>query len=142
MGCETLSLKLREEHRLRMFENRVLRRIFGPKRDEVTGEWRKLHNEELHDLYSSPSMIRLIKSRTMTWAGHIAQMGKKRHAYGFLVGKPEGKRPLGRPRCRWMDNIKKDLGEVGLGNVDWIGLAQDRDKWRALLNAVMNLRVP
>jgi hypothetical protein len=95
-GCETWSLTLREEHRLRVFEYRVLRRIFGPKRDEVTGEWRKLHNEELYDLYYSPSIIRIIKSRRMGWAGHVAHMGEKRNAYRFSVGKPEGKRPLGR----------------------------------------------
>jgi hypothetical protein len=83
----------------------VLRRIFGPKRDEVTGEWRKLHNKGLHDLYSSPSIIRIIKTRRMRWAGHVARMGEKRNAYRLLVGKPEGKRPLGRPRCRWVDNI-------------------------------------
>jgi hypothetical protein len=99
-GCETWSLTLREEHRLRMFENRVLRRLFGPKRDEVTGEWRKLHHEELRDLYSSPSLIRIIKSRRLRWAGHVARMGEKRNVYRLLVGKPEGKRPLGRPRRR------------------------------------------
>jgi hypothetical protein len=93
-----------------VFENRVLSRIFGLKRDEVTGERRKLHNEELRDLYSSPSIIRIIKSRRMRWAGHVAQMGEKRNAYRLLVGKPEGKSPLGRPRCRWVDNIKMDLG--------------------------------
>jgi hypothetical protein len=107
---------------------RVLRRIFGPKRDEVTGEWRKLHNEELCDLYSSPSIIRIIKSRRMRWAGHVGRMGEKRNAYRLLVGKPEEKRPLGRPRHRWVDNIRMDLGEVGWGEVDWIGLAQERDK--------------
>jgi hypothetical protein len=107
-GCEVWSLTLREEHRLGVFENRVLRKIFGPKRDEVTGGWRKLHNEELHNLYSSP----------------------------------EGKRPLGRPRCRWVDNIKMDLREIGWDGVDWIELAQERDQWRALVNTVMNLRVP
>jgi hypothetical protein len=139
-GCETWSLTLREEHKLRVFENRVLRRIFGPKRDEVTGGWRRLHNEELHDLYSSP--IRIIKSRGMRWAGHVARMGKKRNMYKLLVGKPEGKRPLGRPRRRWIDNIKMDLLEIGFGVVDWIGLAQDRYKWRALVNSVMNLQVP
>jgi hypothetical protein len=99
---------LREEHRLRVFENRVLRRIFGPKRDEVTGGWRELHNEELHNLYSSPSIIRVIKSRRMRWAGIAARMGEKRNAYRILVGKPEGKRPLGKPRRRWVDNIKMD----------------------------------
>jgi hypothetical protein len=126
-----------------VFENRVLRRIFGPKREEVTGEWRKLHNEELHDLYSSSNIIRIIKSRRMRWSGHVARMGEKRNAYRVLVGKPEGKRPLGRPRCRCVDNIRMDLGEVGGGDVDWIGLAQDRNRWRrALVNSVFNLRVP
>jgi hypothetical protein len=111
-GCETWSLTLREEQRLWVFEKRVLRRIFGPKRDEVTGDWRKLHKEELHDLYSSLSIIRIIKSRRMRWVGHVARMGEKGNAYRLLVGKPEGKRPLGRPRRRWMDNIRIDLGEV------------------------------
>jgi hypothetical protein len=125
-----------------VFENRVLRRIFGSKRDEVTGEWRKLHNEELRDLHSSPSIIRIIKSKRMRWAGRVARMGEKKNSYRLLVGKPEGKRPLGRPRCRWVDNIMMDLGEVGSGGVDWIGLAQDRNRWRALVNSVLNLRVP
>jgi hypothetical protein len=106
-------LTLREEHRLWVFENRVLRRIFGPKRDEVTGEWRKLHNEELRDLYSSLGIIRIIKSRRMRWVGHLARIGAKRNAYWLLVGKPEGKRSLRRPRCRWVDNIRRDLREVG-----------------------------
>jgi hypothetical protein len=127
---------------LYIIENRVLRRIFGPKRDEVTGEWRKLHNEELHDLYYSPSIIRIIKSRKMRWAGHVVRMGEKRNSYRLLVGKPEGKRPLGRPRRRWVDNIGMDLGEVGWGDLDWIGLAKDRNRWRALVNSVLNLRVP
>jgi len=140
-GCETWSLTLREERRLR-FENRVLRRIFGPKRDEVTREWRKLHNEELNDPYFSPSIVWVIKSRRMRRAGHVARMGERRGVYRVLVGKPEGKRPLGRPRRRWEDNIKMGLQEVGCGGVDWIELAQDRDRWRALVNAVMNLRVP
>jgi hypothetical protein len=99
-GCETWSLILREEHRLRMFQNRVLRRMFGLKRDAVIGGWKKLHNKEFHNLYSSPSIIRLMKSRRMRWAGHVAHVGKKMNAYRILVGKPEGKRPLGRPRCR------------------------------------------
>jgi hypothetical protein len=106
-----------------MFENRVLRGIFGLKRNEVTGEWRQLHNEELRDLYSSPGIIRIIKSRRMRWADHVARMGEKRNAYRLLVGKPEGKRPLGRPRHRWLDNIRMDVGEVGWCDVDWIGLA-------------------
>jgi hypothetical protein len=114
-------------------------RIFGPKRDGVTGGRRKLHNEELHNLYSSPSIIRIIKSRRMRWAG---RMGKKRNAYRLLVGKPEGRRPLGRPRRRWIENITMDLLEIGLSVVDRIGLAQDRYRWRALVNTVMNLRVP
>jgi len=125
-----------------VFENRVLRRIFGPKRDEVTGEWRKLHNEELNNLYSSPNIVRVIKSRRMRWAEHVARMGEGRGVYRVLVGKPEGRRPLGRPRRRWEDNIRMDLREVGCGFVDWMELAQDRDSWRALVSAVMKLRVP
>jgi len=141
-GCETWSLTLREERRLRVFENRVLRKVFGPKRDKVTGEWRKLHNEALNNLYSSPNIVRVIKSRRMRWAGHVARMGEGRGVYRILVGKPEGRRPLGRPRRRWEDNIRMDLGEVECGCVDWMELAQDRDRWRALVSAVMNLRVP
>jgi hypothetical protein len=119
----------------------VRRRIFGPKRDEVMGGWRKLHNEELRDLYSSPSMIRVIKSRRMRWAGHVARMMEKRNAYRLLMGKPEGKRPLGRSRRRWVDNIRMDLGVVGWCE-DWIGLTQYRNRWRALVNSVLNLRAP
>jgi hypothetical protein len=130
-----------EKHRLRVFENRVLRRIFGPKRDEVTGEWRKLRNEELHDLYSSPSIIRIMKSRRMRWAGHVARMGEKRNAYRLFVGKPNGKRQLGSPIRRWEDNIRMDLGEMGWGDMDWTGLAEDRNRWRALVNSALNLRV-
>jgi hypothetical protein len=133
---------LREECRLRVFENRVLRRIFGPKRDEVTGKWRRLHNKELYALYSSPNIIRVIKSRGLRWAGHVARMGERKGAYRALVKKPERRRPLGRPRRRWEDNIKIDLREVGWGGMDWINLAQDRDRWPALVNTVMNLRVP
>jgi hypothetical protein len=124
-----------------VFENRVLRRIFGPTRDAVTGEWRKLHNGELHDLHSSPDIIRQIKSRRMRWAGHVERMGERRNVYRVLVGKPEGKRPLGRPRRRWENGIKMDLREIGWGCVEWIHLAEDRDRWRAVVNAVMNLRV-
>jgi hypothetical protein len=109
--------------------------------DEVTGEWRKLHNEELSDLYSSPSIIRIMKARRMRWAGHVARMGEKRNVYRLLVGKPEGRRPLGRPRRKSLDNIRMDLVEVEWGDVDWIGLAVGRDRWRALVNSVMNLRV-
>jgi hypothetical protein len=120
----------------------MARRIFGPKRDEVTGEWRKLHNDELHDLYSSPSIVRIINARRMRLAGHVTRMGEKRNAYRLLVGKPEGRKPLGRPRRRCLDNIRMDLVEVGWGDVDWIGLAQDRDSWRALVNSVLHLRIP
>jgi hypothetical protein len=119
-----------------VFENSVLRR------DEVIGGLRKLHNEELHNLYFWPSIIRMIKSRRMRWEGHAACMGEKRNAYRILVGKPEEKRPLGRPRRSWEDNIRIDLREIGWGVMDWIDLARDRDQWRALVNTVMNLRVP
>jgi hypothetical protein len=138
--CDTWSLTLREEHRLRVFENRVLRRIFGSKRDEVMGEWRKLHSEELRNLYSSPDIIRKIKSRRMRWTGHVARMGEERKVYKVLVVKPEGKRPLERPRHRWEDGLRMDLREIGWG-VDWTRLAKDRDQWRAVVNTVMNLRV-
>ena len=107
--CVTWSLTLREERRQRLFENRVLRRVFGPKMDEVTGEWRKLHNEELSDLYSLPNIVRVVKSRRMRWARHVARMGEGGGVYRVLVGKPEGKRPMGRPRRKWEDNIKMDL---------------------------------
>ena len=109
-GCETWSLTLREERRLTVFENRVLRRVFGPKRGEVRGEWRKLHNEELSDLYALSNIVREVKSRRMRWTGHEARMGEGRGVYRVLVGKPEGKRPLGRPRRRWEDNIKTSSG--------------------------------
>jgi hypothetical protein len=139
-GCETWSLTLMVERRLRAFENRVLRRIFGPM-SEVTGKWRKLQNEELNDLYSSPNIVQLIKSKRMRLAGHVARMGEGRGVYRVLVGKREGKRPVGRPRLRWEENIKMDLLEVGCGGMDWIELAQKGDRWRALVNVVMNLRV-
>ena len=119
----------------------MLRRVFGPKRDEVTGEWRKLHNEELNNLYFLPNILRVVKSRRMSWTGHVARVGEGKGVHVVLVGKPEGTRPLRRPRRRWEDNIKMDLQEVG-GVGDWMELAQDRDRWRALVNRVMNLRVP
>jgi hypothetical protein len=139
--CETWSLTLREEHRLRVFENRVLRRVFGPKRDEVTGEWRKLHNEELHNLYSSPDFIRQIKSRQMRWAGHVERMGDERKLYKVLVGKPEGKRPLGRPRRRWEDEIRMDLGGDWLGECGLHSTGSGQDRRRTVVSAVMNLRL-
>jgi hypothetical protein len=117
-GCETWSLTLREERRLRVFENRVLRRVFGPKRDEMTGEWRKLQNDELNDLYSLPNNVRVVNSRRMRWAGHVARMGEDRGVYRVLVGKPEGKRSLGGRRRRWEDNIKMELQKVGRGRGD------------------------
>jgi hypothetical protein len=119
----------------------VLRKIFGPMRDEVTGEWRNLHSEELHILYSSPGIIWQIRSRRMRWAGHVARMGEEKNVYRVLMGKAEGMRPLGRPRHRWEYGIRMDLRETGWGSVDWIQLAQDRDRWRAVVNTVMNLRV-
>jgi hypothetical protein len=125
-----------------VFENGVLRRIFGPKRDEVTVEWGKLHNEELNGLYSLLNIVRVIKSRRMRWAGHIARMREGRGVHTVLVGKPEGKRPLGRPRRRWEDNVRMDLQGVVCGCKDWIGLVQDRDRWWALVSAMRNLRVP
>ncbi|KAJ4437004.1 hypothetical protein ANN_17136 [Periplaneta americana] len=131
-----------EEERLRVFENKVLRKIFGAKRDEVTGEWRKLHKTELHALYSSPDIIRDIKSRRLRWAGHLTCMGESRNAYRVLIWRPEEKRSLGRPRRRWEDNIKMDLREVGYDDRLWINLAQNRDRWRAYIRAAMNLWVP
>ena len=140
-GCELWTLILREKPRLRVFENRVLRGVFGPKRDEVTAEWRKIRNEGLNDLYCSPNIARVMKSRRMRWAGHVARVRERRVVCRGLVGKPQGKSPLGRPRCRWEDNIKMDLQEVGCGGMDWIDLAQDRDRRRTLVNAVMKPRV-
>jgi hypothetical protein len=125
-----------------VFEKRALRKIFEPKRDEVTGGWRKLHNEELHNLYSSPNIIRIIKSRRMRWAEHVSRTGAKRNTYRILVGKPEGKRPLGRPRRRLVENITMDLREIGWDGVDWIDMTQGKDQWRALVNTVLNIRVP
>jgi hypothetical protein len=132
---------LREEQRLRIFENRVLRMIFGPKREEDES-WGKLHNGELNSLYSSPNVVKVIKSRRMRWTGHVARMGEGRSVYRVLVGRPEGKRPLERPRCKWEDNIKLDLREIGIDGTNWIRLAQDMGRWRAFVNTVMNVRVP
>jgi hypothetical protein len=132
---------LGEEHRLRVFENRVLRKIFALKSEE-DGSWRKLHNDELHDLYFSLNIVRVIKSRRMRWVGHVARMGEGRGVYRVLTGKPKGKRPLGRPRRRWEDNIKLDIREIVIYEANWIQLAQDRVQWRAFVNTVMNLRVP
>jgi hypothetical protein len=139
-GCETWSLTLREEHRLRVSEKRVLR-IFGSQREE-DGSWRKLHNDEFHKLYSSPNIVRMIKSRRMRWAGHVARMEEVRDVYRVLVGRPEGKRPVGGPRRRWEDNIKMDLREIRIDGTNWIRLPQDRVQWRVFLNTVMNLRAP
>jgi hypothetical protein len=124
-----------------VFENRMLRKLFGPKRDEVTGEWRKLHNEELNDLYSLPNIVRVAKSRRMRWAGHVARMGEDRVVHRVLVGKPEGKSPLGRPRGRREDKIKMDLQKVAGSHKKWMELAQDRDRWRALVGTVRDFRV-
>jgi hypothetical protein len=132
---------LREEHRLRVSENRVLRRIFGPKREE-DGSWRKLHNDELHNLYSSLNIVGMIKSGMMRWAGHVACMGEGRGVYRVLIGKHERKRPLGRPRRRWEDNIKMDLRKMVMYGSSWVRLAQDRLRWRTFVNTVMNLQIP
>ena len=140
-GYETWSLTLREECRLRVFENRILRQIFGPKRDE-NGEWRRHHNEELRSLYRSPNIVRVIKSTRLRWAGHVARMEEGRSAFKILTGKPTGKRPLGRPRRRWEDNIRMDLEEIGINAGNWVDSAQDRFYWRAFVNAALNLRVP
>jgi hypothetical protein len=141
-GCETWSLTLRDERKLRVFENSVLGRMFGPNRNQVTGGWRKLHKKELRDLPLFAKYKGNLKSRRMRWAGHVTPMGEKRNVCRLSVRKPEGKRPLGKPRRRWVDNIKMDLVEKVRGGVDWIGLAQDRYRWRALVNAVMHFWVP
>ena len=139
-GCETWSLTLRKESRLRVFENKILRRIFGPQRDE-NGDWRRLHNEKFHSLYRSPNRVRVIKSRRLRWAGHVARMEEGRSAFKILTGISTGKRLLGSPRIRWQENIRMDLEKIDQwGN--WVDLAQDRDYWRALVNAALSLRVP
>jgi hypothetical protein len=125
-----------------VFKNKVLRKVFGSKSDEVTGDWRKLHNEVLNDLYSLPNIVRVVKSRRMRWAGHVARMGENSGVHRVLVGKPEGKRPLRRPRRRWEDNIKMDIQEVGGVRGEWMELAQERDRWRALVGTVRDFRVP
>ena len=140
-GCETWSLTLREECRLRVFENRILRRIYVPKRDK-NGEWRRLHNEQLQNLYRSPNIVRVIKSIRLRWAGHVARIEEGRSAFKFLTFKPRGKRPLGRSRRRWEDNIRMDLEEIGINERNWVDSAQDGNYWRALVNAALNLRVP
>jgi hypothetical protein len=136
-GYVTWSLTLRDEHRLRVFENRVLRRIFGPKREE-DGSWRKLHSDELRSLYCSPN--RVIKSRRVRWAGHVARMEEGR-GDRVLVGRPEGKRLLGRHRHMWDDNIKMDLRKIGVDGTNWIQLVQDRVQWLVFVSTVMNLRI-
>ena len=141
-GCEAWSLKLREERKLRVFENIVLRRILGPRRDEVTEECRRLHNEVLSEMYPSPNILRLIKSRRMKWVGHLTRRGWEMGAYRFFLWNPDVKRPLGRPRRRCVNNIRMDLLDVGCGYMDWILLAQVRDRWRTLVGTVMNIRVP
>jgi hypothetical protein len=140
-GCGASSLTLREEHRLRVFENRVLRKIFGPKREE-DGSWRKLHNDELRSLYSSPNIVRVIKSRRLRWAGHVARMGEGRDVYRVLVGRPEDKIPLERPRRRWEDNIKMDLREIGFNGRTGFGWLRIGSSGLAFVNTVMNVRVP
>jgi hypothetical protein len=141
-GFETWSLMLREECSLRMFENRVLRRMYGPKKDEVTRECRQLHNEELNDLYSLPNIVWVMKLRRMRWAGHVAHMGERGGVCRVLVEKPEDTEKLGKHRCRWEDNIKMDLQEVGWRGMDWVDLAQERDRCWALVNVIVNIQVP
>jgi hypothetical protein len=138
--CATWSFTLKEEYRLKVFENSVLRRIFGPKMDEETEEWRKLHSVELHNLYSSPDNIRQIKARRMRWAGNVARMGEGRKVYRVLVDKTEEKSPLESLRRTWEDVIRMGLREIGWG-LDWIHLAQNKDGWRFVVNAVVKVRV-
>jgi hypothetical protein len=140
-GCETSSLTLREEHRLRVFANKVLRRMFRPKKDEMAVGCRKLHNDEFHNLQSSPSTIGMSMSRRIKWVGNVACMGLKKDADRILAQKPKGNRPLGRTRCRWEDIIKMDLREIGWGSIDWVDLTKGRVHWMALVNTVMNFWV-
>jgi hypothetical protein len=140
--CETWSLVLEEKRRLRVFENKVLRRIYGPKGDGVRGDRRKLHKEKFNDLYCTPNTFRAIKLRIMGWAELVVRMRKRKGVYRVVVGIPEGQKPIGRPGRRWKDIIKMDFQDVGYGGMEWIDLAQDRDRWQAFLNAVMNFRVP
>ena len=139
--CEAWSLTLKEERRLRVFESRILRQIFGPKMDE-NGEWRRLHNEKLHSLYRSPNVFRVIKSRRLRWTGHVARMEEARGALKILTCPPAGKRPLGRPRRGWDNNIKMALKEIGINTRNLVDSNQDTDYWRSLVNAALNLRFP
>ena len=138
---ETSYLILREECRLKVFENRILWRIFGSQRNE-NRDWRRLHNDELYNLYRSPNIVRVIKSRRLRWTGHVARIEEGRSAFKMLIGKPIGKRLLGRPKRRWEDNIRMNLKEIGISTRNWVDSAQDRDYWRALANAALNIRVP
>ena len=140
-GCETWSLTLREESRLRVFENRMLRRIFGPNMND-NGEWRRLHNEKLNSLYRSPNIVKVIRSRRLRLLGHVATMKEERRALNILTCIPAEKRSLGRNRCTWEDKIRMDIKEIGINTRNWLHSAQDRDYWKALVNAALNLRVP
>ena len=140
-GCKTTSLTLREERTLNVFESRILRRVFGSKRDE-NGQWRRLHNEDLHCLYHLPNIVREIKSRRQRWASHVVRMEEGRSAFKILTGNPTGMRPLGTPRHRWEDNLRLNLKEIGISTRDWVDSAQDRDYWRALKTAALNFQVP
>ena len=141
-GCETWALTKTQENRFRVFENKVLRKIFGARKDKVSGEYRKLHNHELEELYKSPSIVRIIKSRRLRWAGHVARMGEERTARRIFAGKPRSKRPLGRPRRRWEDNVLQDLEEIGRNQMSWAEFAKNPVEWRSCVEAAMNFRVP
>ena len=140
-GCETLSLRLNKGCKTRVFENLTMRRIFWPKRNE-NREWRRLHNEELLSSYRSASIVRVIKFRRLRWVAHVARMDEGQRSFKILTDKPTWKRPLGGPRCRWEDNIRMDLNEIATNTRNWVDSAQDRDYYRAFVNAVLNLRVP